>query len=160
MYVKRAEFVLPFLLTINTSMNDNIYKYQGFTLIDITKTDVTNYSKDTEFVRNQQRNWETIGQLLGLRAQLLELNYIGCTEEDLINHSFGVNFLGTHKVWSFSFAVDHNGIFTENVDRYGRLKDDFKLTPIILNLNETAQIKSPIFVPSGVDNNIYFKSLV
>lgn len=141
-------------------MIDNIYRYQGFTLVDITKTDVITYNKENETARNQQRNWETIVQLLGLRAQLLELNYIGCIEEDLSKHSFGVEYSGIHKVWSFSFAVDHDGIFTVNADKYGVLKDDFKLTPVILNLNETVKIKDPVFVPSGSTNNIYFKSLV
>lgn len=135
-------------------MNTLLYRYRGFTLVDITNTNVT-ASTDT-FKRNQQRNWETVYQILSLRVQLINLTYLGVTSSDLRQYSFGINYSGTHNVWSFEFAVEHDGIFSADLDRYGALKDDFKITPIILNLSETAKPSLPLFYASGSEKNIYF----
>lgn len=146
---------MPFLLTINTIM-DALYKYCGYTLIDITKTDVLDNRPDHSLQRNQQRNWETVYQILSLRAQLLDFKYLGYIEEDLSNFSFGINYQGLHRIWQFEFAVEHDGIYNIDADRYGTLKDDFKITPIILGLTETASPNIPLFYASGSDKNIYF----
>ena len=39
----------------------------GYTLIDITPTGVTRDLGDKELERNQQRNWETVLQCIGIR---------------------------------------------------------------------------------------------
>ena len=44
-------------------MNRELQFYTGYTLVDITATNVTRYRPDQEFQRNQQRNWETVLQL-------------------------------------------------------------------------------------------------
>jgi hypothetical protein len=41
-------------------VSNQLFLYQGFTLVDITPTGQTSYSPEKEFARNQQRNWETI----------------------------------------------------------------------------------------------------
>ena len=71
---------------------------------------------------------------------------------------FGVNYTGLHKIWSFDFAVEREDVYAFNHDRYGILKDDFKLAPIILGLDETAKPPLPLFYASGADKNIYFKT--
>ena len=43
--------------------------YTGITLVDITATGVTRHRVDNELERNQQRNWETVLQVIGLKAQ-------------------------------------------------------------------------------------------
>lgn len=133
---------------------DNLYRYTGYTLIDITKTD--QLTNDHPKQRNQQRNWETVNQILSLRAQLLEIKYIGVVEKNLKNYSFGINYKGSHKIWSFEFAVERDDIYNIDHDRYGALKDDFKITPVILGLDETASPAAPLFYASGPEKNIYF----
>jgi hypothetical protein len=90
---------------------------------------------------------------------LLDIKYLGSVEEDLLPYSFGVNYSGLHRIWSFEFAVEHDGIYSFESDRYGTLKDDFKIAPIILGLDETVVPPMPLFYTSGPDKNIYFKTL-
>lgn len=133
---------------------DNLYRYRGHTLIDITRTD--QLTNDNPKKRNQQRNWESVYQILSLRAQLLEFQYVGVTQENVADHSFGINYQGVHNIWTFEFAVEREDIYSFQHDRYGTLKNDFAVTPIILGLNETIKPSSPLFVVSGPEKNIYF----
>lgn len=135
---------------------ENIYRYTGYTLIDITKTDVLTSELSNTKARNQQRNWETVNQILSLRAQLLQFDYVNQFTANLARYSFGINFKGKHKIWQFSFAVEREDIFNIQQDRYGKLKDDFSVTPVILGLNETIQLDIPLFFASGPNKNIYF----
>ena len=134
------------------------YLYQGFTLIDITPTGVINYSPQNEQKRNQQRNWETIQQILSLRTQptILETDDF---VDDVIKYNFGIKYQGEHKIWTFKFEVDYADIYQDGPDKFGLIKNDFKITPVILNLTETAIPEIAVFTPKGPWNNIYFKSL-
>ena len=135
-----------------------LYQYRAYTLIDITETKVLTQSVEQQKQRNQQRNWETINQLLSLRAQLLEFNYLSMVSADVAEYAFGVNYEGTHNIWSFDFAIEHEDVYVLNHDKFGILKDDFKIAPIILGLDETATPPLPLFYASGADKNIYFKT--
>ena len=133
---------------------DLLHRYHAYTLIDITKTDV--YTNEPIKERNQQRNWETVQQVLSLRAQLLSFDYLGVMEDDVKNYSFGIDYRGQHRIWQFEFTVEHEDVYSLGHDRYGALKDDFKITPIILGLDETARPSVPLFYASGSEKNIYF----
>ena len=135
-----------------------LYQYRAYTLIDITETKVLTQSVEQQKQRNQQRNWETINQLLSLRAQLIEFNYLSMVSADVAEYAFGVNYVGTHNIWSFDFAIEHEDVYVLNHDKFGILKDDFKIAPIILGLDETATPPLPLFYASGADKNIYFKT--
>jgi hypothetical protein len=135
-----------------------LYRYQAYTLIDITETKILTQSIAKQYQRNQQRNWETINQLLSLRTQLLEVNCAPVLFADVVAYSFGINYTGAHNIWAFDFAVDHEDVYAVNHDRYGMLKDDFKIAPIILGLDETALPQLPLFYASGPYKNIYFKT--
>ena len=137
-------------------MSTNLYRYHAYTLVDITKTNVVSYSPEKEKLRNQQRNWETVIQILSLRAQLITLDYLGSKVDDVKNYSFGVEYTGQHRIWSFEFGVEHESIFAIDHDRYGSLKNDFRIAPIILGLEETAKPTVALFYPSGEFKNIYF----
>ncbi len=139
-------------------MDSQQYLYQGFTLIDITPTGVINYSPQNELKRNQQRNWETVQQILSLRTQptILETNdFIA----DLKDYNFGVNYTGQQHIWTFKFGVDYPDIYQAGPDKFGLVKYDFQITPIILGLDETAKFEVAVFTPKGPWNNIYFKSI-
>ena len=139
-------------------MDTQQYLYQGFTLVDITPTGVISYSPQNEQKRNQQRNWETIQQILSLRTQPTILE----TEDfvdDVIHYNFGIKYQGQHKIWTFKFGVDYADIYQEGPDKFGLVKYDFKITPVIMGLTETARPELAVFIPKGPWNNIYFKSV-
>ena len=46
-----------------------MYFYTGVTLVDITATGVIRHTTADEIPRNQQRNWETVLQCIGIKAQ-------------------------------------------------------------------------------------------
>jgi hypothetical protein len=131
-------------------------RYVGYTLIDITNTGVTSYTSATQKERNQQRNWETIFQVVSLRSTTSGFSYFGSEIEDVTKFSFGVNYSGNHRIWSFSFTSSDPAIYQIAQDRYGQLKDDFSIAPIILGLDETATPPMPLFYPSGPFRNVYF----
>lgn len=134
-------------------------QYICHTLVDITNTNVVSYSPTQEMQRNQQRNWETVIQLLSLRTNISQITHLGYTETNLNEHFFGVMYSGVHRVWSFQFLTKNSDDFYEANDRYGTLKHDIVNTPVIINLNETAKFPTPFFFASGTHKNIYFKSV-
>jgi hypothetical protein len=145
-------------MSINITVDTEQYLYQGFTLIDITPTGVVTFSQPNELKRNQQRNWETVQQILSLRTQptIMETNNF---VDDVINYNFGINYTGEHKIWTFKFGVDYLDIYQAGPDKFGLVKYDFQITPVILGLTETVQPELAVFTPKGPWNNIYFKSI-
>ena len=139
-------------------MDTQQYLYQGFTLIDITPTGVVTFSRSNELKRNQQRNWETVQQILSLRTQPTILDTDDFVD-DVINYNFGIKYQGKHKIWTFKFGVDYPDIYQEGSDKFGLVKYDFQITPVIVGLTETARPELAVFIPKGPWNNIYFKSL-
>ena len=135
---------------------EDLYRYRAYTLIDVTNTGITTYSSKQEKQRNQQRNWETVYQVLSLRAQLMEFASPDILTDNVKKYNFGKNYTGTHKIWTFEFGVEHADIYALADDSCGTLKDDFKVTPVILGLDETAKPSIPMFYATGPDKNIYF----
>jgi hypothetical protein len=129
-------------------------KIQCQTLFDITATGVTGHIKpsrmpfwdhagtkitDTESwnrSRNQQRNWETVTQLISLRTQVNELT----DPKKNIDR------------WSFEFAVDNENLFYNNGDPLAVLKEDCTGVPMLTGLNESAI--DTVFLAVG--KNIWF----
>ena len=136
-----------------------IHRHRGYSLIDITKTDVTKYTLELERMRNKQRNWETVMQVLGLRSQIMNAKQLKTENVDLKNYSFGQNYFDKHRVWSFEFEVEFENLYLQDRDPYGVLKNDFSHTPVLLGLDETAQPPMPIFYTEGPNKNIYFISI-
>ncbi len=139
------------------TININMHFYTCLTLVDITATGVIRHSADKELERNQQRNWETVLQCIGLRAQpqLVELPISKNCEID--EHLFGEYFYNTkQKVWIFSFGIEPADVFLLDDDPVGQLEKDFAQVPIICGLEETARFMLPIFYPYGAIKNIHF----
>lgn len=139
--------------------NSRIYTYQGYTLVDITNTGIIKYSAVNEYQRNQQRNWETVVQILSLRTQILRIKLTSILYIDLNNYNFGSNYTGKHKIWSFEFDVEFQDIYKVGNNDFQILIDDFTQIPIITNLDETSSFSFPIFYSSETDKNIYFNFL-
>jgi hypothetical protein len=129
------------------------------TVFDITATGVTGHCKtsrmpfqdlagqtikdtdDWNRSRNQQRNWETLTQILSLRTQLFGL------KEPIQDQS------GTR--WMFEFETESDGIYGPESDPTSVLRSDAEGVPMLLNLNNAADI-SPFLVTSGPQQNIWF----
>jgi len=150
-----------------------------YSLIDITKTGIVSNFKPSapDFIddanqviddeiswsrsRNQQRNFETIIQTIGLKSQithlqvpidnLVDLQELGC---------FGKSFKGKRKVWTFTFAVEHIDVYKKDGESLLLLPADVNLIPCILDLTETAKIKYPIFQSFGNNKNIHFEEIL
>ena len=119
------------------------------TLIDITETGVT---KGESQQRDQQRNWETVLQLLGLKTQPLIIKHPVCwLNEDLKFLNFGEFYEGVHTVWAFQFKGERDDFYTLD-----QLEEDFDAVPITLGLDETARFMLPVFHTRGTLKNIYF----
>ena len=131
------------------------------TYFDITATRVTGHYKSSRVpfhdnvgvnvedeaswnrARNQQRNWETITQVIGLRTQLFKL------EEPTQDK----------QVWSFEFEVETPDAFGPEDNPTALLLSDADGVPMITGLNEKSDI-SPLLTVTGDKQNIWFSALL
>jgi hypothetical protein len=94
--------------------------------------------------RNQQRNWETLMQVISLRTQPQEI-----TSPDQQNG-----------VWKFEFTAEAEGVFSivNNPDPVAGLKQDFNGVPILTNLTEMSGVES-VVTTSGPKQNIWVDTI-
>jgi len=144
---------VPFFTAINTSMD----YVTGFTLVDITRTGVTHNRPENEHQRNQQRNWETVIQCMGLRTQPLDIQGPKSIEMFVDEDTFGEMYQGQHKVWCWTFYAERTGTWAEDDDDLALLHKDFNEVPVIQGLEETARFILPIFYTKGAIKNVFFK---
>ena len=134
-------------------------KFACQTLFDITATGVTGHCKtarmpfqdhagqqiDSETAwnrsRNQQRNWETIQQILGLRTQLFLLS-------SPVQDTLGQR-------WMFEFETESEGIYGPPNDPTQVLRSDAEGVPMLRELNNDPDIE-PFLVTVGPRQNIWF----
>ena len=130
-----------------------------YTLIDITYTGVvrTSSDKDVKKKRNQQRNYETLLQVIGLRAQpmIFEKPY-KLSSEDLSKYKFGDNFTGKQAVWVFKFSIEHVDVFADSGNKLGLLEQDLNQVPVITGLDDTVELPISIFSTVYDYKNTYF----
>ena len=127
------------------------------TLVDITKTGILSTKDPSQLKeRNQQRNWETITQVLNLRTQLLDLSDPILTLEQMEKHNFGSVYKGKRRVWTFTFDIEFSDIFGNKDDPLKLLRYDFEMVPIITGLNESPLKGQSMFVPDGEYKNVHF----
>ena len=117
------------------------------TCFDITATEVTGYYKNSQKLsvaewnknRNQQRNLETLIQLVALRTQIMSTT----TPRE------------NNKMWEFEFESESN-VWDDGTDPVGVLKDDSDGVPMLLGLENTTGIAS-VLITKGPDQNIWFE---
>jgi len=140
--------------------DQRIWTHWGFTLIDITETGVTQWNGKFEKERNQQRNWETIQQILNLKTQVLRISQLVIDQQDLSMLEFGDYYLKDlgfkYKLWAFEFDVEYIDAYATENDPYGILYKDFEKVPVIMGLEETINLPVPLFYPHGQYKNIHF----
>ena len=137
---------MPFLLAINICMKTFVCA----SLVDITETGVI---RGESIERDQQRNWQSILQVLSLPTQPHIIIPPKIMEhEELEQYKFGEFYRGRHNMWAFKFTeLDHAGHYTLDL-----LENACDEVPMILGLNETARMMLPVFHTHGTLKNIYF----
>jgi hypothetical protein len=134
-------------------------KFACQTQFDITATGVTGHFKSTRIPfqdrsgqtihdaeswnrsRNQQRNWETITQILSLRTQLFLLT-------DPIQDQTGTR-------WMFEFETESDGIYGPSDDPTLVLRADANGVPMLRELNNDPDIET-VLITEGSRQNIWF----
>lgn len=154
-------------------MQEGLSYIKLYTLVDISttgtigqfknikKTNLLGDSLDTEPLwkksRNQQRNWETVIQIIGLRAQPIYLeNSVILTNQDLSQYAFGTSHVGTGTVWTLTFGVEAANVYDSNNIPLQSLVDDFDGVPIITGLNESFSFQKSVFLTKNGMKNVYF----
>jgi hypothetical protein len=94
--------------------------------------------------RNQQRNWETLTQIIGLRTQIFDLQ--------LPWRDRG----GT--TWMFEFETERDGMFGPDADPTQILRQDSEGVPMLLKLDNRSDL-APVIVNQGPEQNIWFAVL-
>lgn len=96
------------------------------------------------FARNQQRNWETLLQMISLRAQPVIVKYP----------------LHNQGQWHFEFDVESAGVYssTANSNNVDILLAECQGIPMIVNLTEAAKLE-PSLITAGEKQNIWFESI-
>jgi hypothetical protein len=137
-------------------------KIQCRTLFDCTRTGVTGAFRASEIPyrdragqpvdnqqdwhrsRNQQRNYETLLQIFGLRTQPQEI-----TQPALIDG-----------MWQFSFVSENEGVFDmhNNPDSLAGLLVDCEGVPMVTGLSESSGT-APVLITQGDQQNIWFTSI-
>lgn len=99
---------------------------------------------DWNHSRNQQRNWETLLQIISLRTQPIDLT------------------VPVHKdgVWEFEFRSESPGVFEVHgyADPLAGLRVDCEGVPMMLNLKEQPSL-APTITTDGQDQNIWFTAV-
>lgn len=96
------------------------------------------------FSRNQQRNWETINQLISLRTQPVDV-------EPAVEQN---------GIWQFVFEVEQPLVYSVSgmEGDFDALVNECAGVPMILGLGET-QVQDSTLITSGPDTNIWFESI-
>jgi len=130
----------------------------GYTLIDITETGVYRQGSENSLERNQQRNWETVLQIIGLRTQPVNIKPPRNPQlVSLANHQFGSLYKGSQMCWKFMFQVENPDVLGPEENPLLFLEQDFNEIPIITNLMETIGLPDSVFYTDGILKNIYFR---
>ena len=94
--------------------------------------------------RNQHRNWETIMQMISLRAQPTIVQEPVCEEG----------------VWQFEFSVETPGVYSTNndVNNLDGLLNECAGIPMVVGLDETGAIE-PSLTVAGPNQNLWFETI-
>jgi hypothetical protein len=130
------------------------------TLFDITATGVVGHFKssrvpfrdragqniqneiDWNRARNQQRNWETLTQLISLRTQIIDV-------------------VGPQKIdseWEFEFGSETPDVYGTPDDPVSVLREDSNGVPMIITLT-TGDILATELITQGPDQNVWFNTM-
>lgn len=118
----RIQCITTFDITatgVRSNFNANRIPFQDLTGRIIS--DMTSWTHS----RNQQRNWETINQLISLRCLPHDITTPRRDQQEDVT------------VWKFEFEVDDITMISAGTDDLGLLKQDCRGIPMITGLDET-----------------------
>lgn len=136
-----------------------------YTLVDITATGILSNTTENKHKRNQQRNWETIHQVINLRTHSTIIAVPGTPKlVNLDHYQFGSYYHAPqrhtfHRCWKFIFDVQYLSVFSFGNNPLERLEYDLNNVPIITGLDETVDLPDPVFYIEGILKNTYLKIL-
>jgi hypothetical protein len=134
-------------------------RFRCLTTFDITATGITGHFKGNRVpfmdranqeidditswnrARNQQRNWETLTQLISLRTQINDIN------EPKKSDGF----------WMFEFTAESPSSYGSENDPTEILRYDSNGVPMIVDLS-SGSITEPL-ITGGPDQNIWFEAI-
>lgn len=93
--------------------------------------------------RNQQRNWETMNQLISLRTLPQDISDPAQDQQ------------GQNRIWRFDFELENAGALEQTGDPVGALKTDSAAVPMITGLGEDAGVEPHLLVGT----NIWFQAM-
>jgi hypothetical protein len=108
---------------------------------DLTGREITDYTL-WNYSRNQQRNLETITQIISMRTQLFDLT-------DPVQQD---------RIWTFEFETETDGVFGDRSDPTRILRLDSEGVPMIIDLDNQKNLAS-VLINSGTDQNIWFEHM-
>lgn len=117
------------------------YKSSRIPFKDLAGTDITN-ELTWNRSRNQQRNLETLTQLIGLRTQIAKLSLP----------------IKLEQMWSFEFEVDAPYVFGPVENSTEMLLSDCNNVPMLVNLENKSDL-TPYLIVTGNVQNIWFSEL-
>ena len=128
--------------------------YKLYTLVDITRTGQYRHEPGKEADRWKEQNFQTVLQILGIRANI---NYANApTVTTVKGRLVGFDTDELIKVWRFDFTTERDFLYENNNDPVGFLKDDFHLVPYIAGLDELMEQNYAVFNTSDPGANIVF----
>ena len=120
--------------------------YLAYTLIDISETSAL-----------QIQNYNSLVQVLQLRANVDNVDEGMKGNQDLTKYEFGTNFGGNQNVWILSFTTEQHNLFENRDGEFGGLLEDIHNVPVITKLMESVSIEPKVFDSiNPTTKNIYF----
>jgi hypothetical protein len=104
----------------------------------LTVTDVTDWNRS----RNQQRNWETVNQIIGMRTQIVDSTLPARSGSS----------------WSFEFETETPGVYGTPDDPVAVLYTDADGVPMIVDLDNHREL-APYMIVSGPEQNVWFSTV-
>jgi len=146
-------------------MNDFAEVWHLLTLVDITQTGV---NRGTGKERNQQRNFDTVQQVIGMLTQCWSIRkpVMGSwgqlhTKFKQVGVVFGVQHDFTQEtfsnlnVWTWRFGIEKDGVFDQDKKYDGKnLLKLFNNVPVITHLDDNAVLEPPVFTTDPELQNV------
>jgi hypothetical protein len=116
------------------------------TLVDITNTGVIRPNQGTPLELDQNRNFITLMQCIGIKSIVHYESTPSMEKIDIKSLGFGTAYKGKHSVWTFGITPDRDEVYLDPTgNAVGLLINDLHQVPIIKTLTETINISIPIF---------------
>ena len=124
-------------------------KYKVVTLIDITRSGAIRTETNSLKI-GQQANFNSLLQAIGMRSN------VDWTADPKMNDGRLPDKIGGKaNHWTWVFYCERDDVFLKDEDPVGLLKDDLHGVPIVIGLNNTADINPACFMTRGDNVNTW-----